>query len=139
MKRRPTEPVEKKRAEFPFRVQACNHPFLFLDGGRDPSGGCSGDLGAEHARLVRASGKLAFLAHALPKLRATGEGCDADTTLLIDTRCALTLAEQWIFAGLWTVPLHWPYCSWVEVLWRFHLGRSDAPHWQCSWLPPGPR
>ena len=68
-------------------MQACNHPYLFLEGpapaaqqgaGAAANGHAAGGaVSAAHSQLVRASGKLAFLAHALPKLRAAGAGTSA--------------------------------------------------------------
>jgi hypothetical protein len=83
-------------------MQACNHPYMFLEGpppdelppASQPSqaaapqqnGIAAADVhteadcspaahapGVTHCQLIRASGKLVFLAHALPKLRAAGE------------------------------------------------------------------
>jgi hypothetical protein len=83
-------------------MQACNHPYMFLEGpppdelpsaaqppqaaAPQQNGIAAADAhteadcspvthppGVTHCQLIRASGKLVFLAHALPKLRAAGE------------------------------------------------------------------
>lgn len=96
-----TTPVPSPR----LTMQACNHPYMFLEGpppdelptAAQPAqaavpqqngvaaAGAHTDAdgspvalqhhapGVTHCQLIRASGKLVFLAHALPKLRAAGE------------------------------------------------------------------